>query len=666
MYIGFVERLSKKFWCSQKLLSFRVLLHTPPSAFNNPFQELRHEADSVGSTHSHICDIDPVSSTMSAPANGSPEPTQERVAIGISFGNSNSSIAYTTASEGKAEVIANEEGDRQIPSILSYVGGEEFWGTQAKSQFVRNPTNTIAYFRDFVGKSYDGIDPSPCHASAHPLKVENTVGFVVQEHVASEPSSEGEAAESEAERKDPERSTITVSEVTTRHMRRLKQSASDYLGKNVTAAVVTVPSDFSDDQKSALSASAQKAGIEVLQLIPEPVSALLAHDAKVQQAADGPSATQHQDKIILVADLGGTRSDVAVVASRGGMYTTLSTAHDYELGGSTLDKVLVEYAAKEFLKKHKAAKDPRENERSLAKLTLEAENVKKALSLGASASFSVESLTDGLDFSLTVNRTRFELLANKVLMSFTRLIESAVQKADLDVLDIDEVLLSGGTSHTPKIASNLQSHFPESTVVIAPSTSSTAINPSELAARGAAIQASLIAEFEKEQIEQSTEAVVTVTPHLSNAIGLISGAEGKEEFALIVEPETPVPVRRTAQIAVKDGGDVLIRLAEGVRLIDVAMDEGKPTTNGAGAESDDEDEDDSDDEPEEVRSKSWKPGKLLAEAGIRGVKKGGKVEVQVNVSADTSVTLVCREIGGKGGVRGVVEAGRVELNGSAA
>lgn len=596
---------------------------------------------------------------MSA-ANGSTEPTQERVAIGISFGNSNSSIAYTTASEGKAEVIANEEGDRQIPSILSYVGGEEFWGTQAKSQFVRNPTNTIAYFRDFLGKGFDAVDPSPCHASAHPVKVEDTVGFVVQEHVAAE----DEGAEEGVEQAQAEKSTLTVSEVTTRHLKRLKQSASDYLGRNVTAAVITVPSDFSDEQKTALSASAAKAGIEVLQFIPEPISALLAHDAKIQQAADG-SSTQQDDKIILVADLGGTRSDVAVVASRGGMYTTLSTAHDYELGGSTLDKVLIEYASKEFLKKHKTAKDPRESERPLAKLTLAAEDVKKALSLSASASFSIESLNNGLDFSLTVNRTRYELLANKVLMSFIRLIESAVQKADLDVLDIDEILLSGGTSHTPKIASSLQSHFPESTIIIAPSTLSSAINPSELSARGAAIQASLISEFEKEQIEASTEAVVTVTPHLTNAIGLISGAEGKEEFTVVIEPETPVPVRRTAQIAVKAGGDVLIRLAEGVRIIDVSTD-AKPTTNGAAKDSDDDEDEDSDDEPEEIRSKSWKAGKLLAEAGIRGVKKDGKVEVQVNVGADTSVTLVCREIGGKGGVRGVVEAGRVELNGSAA
>ncbi|KAK3710233.1 Hsp70 protein that interacts with Zuo1p [Vermiconidia calcicola] len=571
---------------------------------------------------------------MSASESGSPEPTSqefgaERVAIGLSFGNSNSSIAYTNAREGKAEVIANEDGDRQIPSMLSYVTGEEFQGTQAKAQIVRNPRNTIAYFRDFL---------------AHPVEVDGgkAVGFTVQE---------GED--------EGEKSTLTVSEVSTRHLRRLKQSASDFLGKSVNAAVVTVPSDFSDEQKAALSSSAKEAGIEVLQFIPEPISALLAYDAKIQQSGE---VSKQQDKVVLVADLGGTRSDVAVVASRGGMYSTLATAHDYELGGSTLDKVLIDYAAKEFLKKNKTAKDPRENERSLSKLTLEAENVKKALSLGASASFSLESLSDGFDFSLSVNRTRFELLANKVLMSFTRLIESAVQKADLDILDIDAVLLSGGASHTPKIASNLQSRFPNATI-IAPSTSSTAVNPSELAARGAAIQASLIQEFEQSDIEESTEAVVIVAPHLSHAIGLVTGKEGAESFAVIVEPDTPVPVRRTAQIAVKDGGDVLLRLAEAVREIKISKED-KPTTNGTTNDSDD-DEDDSDDEPEEVRSKVWKAGKVLAEAGLKGVKKGGKVEIQVNVAADMTVTVVCREVGGKGGVRGVIEKGAVEQNGSA-
>lgn len=505
---------------------------------------------------------------------------------------------------------------------------------------MRNPRNTVAYFRDFLGKSFKEIDPTANHSSAHPIEHDGgkSVAFQVQE------------------KEEGEKSTLSINEVATRHIRRLAQSAGDYLGKEINAAVITVPSDFTDSQKEALTSAAKDAGIEVLQFIPEPVAAILAYDAKIH--ASGESQPAHQDKFVVVADLGGTRSDIAVVASRNGIYTTLATAHDYEFGGASLDKVLIEYAAKEFLKKNKNAKDPRENERSLSKLTLEAEAVKKALSIGQSANFSIESLIDGIDFTLTVNRTRFELLGNKVFSSFTRLVQGAVQKADLDVLDVDQILLSGGTSHVPKIASNLQSAFPESTSVIAPSTSPSAVNPSELTSRGAAIQASLISEFEPADVKENTEAVVTVTPHLQNAVGLVTA---DNQFSVIVPADTPAPARRTAHITIPTGGDVLLKLAEGVREIKVTTEE-KAATNG---KDEDDSEEDSDDEPEEVREKVWKAGKPLAEFAIKGVKAKGVVEVQINVAADLTLTIVAKEKGGKGGVRGVIEAGKATSNGSA-
>lgn len=221
--------------------------------------------------------------------------------------------------------------------------------------------------------------------------------------------------------------TLSVSEITTRHLRRLKQSASDFSGKTVTSAVVAIPTDASEAQKEALAKAADNASVNILQFIAEPVAALMAYNAR----------GNHADKIVIVADLGGNRSDAAVIASRGGMYSILAAAHDYELGGVKLDQVLVDHFAKEFIKKHKT--DPRDTHKSLAKLKLEAEAVKKALSLSASATFSVESLTEGLDFRSTVNRTRYELLAGKVFQNFTRLIEEVVKKADLDLLDIDEV-----------------------------------------------------------------------------------------------------------------------------------------------------------------------------------------------------------------------------------
>lgn len=260
--------------------------------------------------------------------------------------------------------------------------------------------------------SLDSIDPTPCHASAHPQKQASAVAFTIRDNDSEDSS------------------TISISEIVTRHIRRLASSASDFLGQQVNAAVITVPTDFSDEQKSALSLSAKQAGIEVLQYISEPVAAVLAYDARPD--------SKLQDKIIVVADFGGIRSDIAIIASRGGLYSILATVHDYESGGRQLDQVLVDHFAKEFLKKHKS--DPRQNPRSLAKLNLEAEATKKALSLGATASLSVESLAEGIDFSSTINRTRYELLASKVFAGFLRLVQEAVEKADLDVLDINEVL----------------------------------------------------------------------------------------------------------------------------------------------------------------------------------------------------------------------------------
>ncbi|EEQ85773.2 hsp78-like protein [Blastomyces dermatitidis ER-3] len=581
---------------------------------------------------------------MSEETNGVSPEAPERCAIGLSFGNTNSSIAYTSP-EGKAEVIANEDGDRHIPSIISYVDGEEYDGNQAKAQLVRNSSNTVAYFRDFLGKDFKSIDPTPCHASAHPQLHDSTVAFTIRDTTNEEPS------------------TLTVSEITTRHLRCLRRSASDFLGKDVNAAVLTVPTNFSDAQRNAFSAAAKDAGIDVLQFIPEPVASLLAYDARPEAVV--------KDKLVVVADLGGTRSDVAVIASRGGMYTILATAHDYELGGAQLDQILIDHFAKEFIKKHKT--DPRENARSLAKLKLEAEQTKKALSLGTNATLSIESLSNGIDFSSTVNRTRYELLSGKIFASFVKLIEESVKKADLDILDIDEVILSGGTSHTPKIARLVQSLFPATTTVLAPSTSPIAINPSDLPARGAAIQASLIEEFEKDDIEQSSHPMVTVTPHLEKAIGiqLISATDDAHAiFKPLLNAETALPARRIAQYAVpKAGGDILVRVCEGIREIKVTKPEPKPKQPAKDdGEDDDDDSDfdsDDDDEEEEVREVVWKVSKPIAEFAIKGVKANGKVEVMVAVSEQLAVQITAREVGGKGGVRGMVDAPKAAENGSA-
>jgi molecular chaperone DnaK (HSP70) len=432
----------------------------------------------------------------------------------------------------------------------------------------------------------------------------------------------------------------------------LVASATDFLGKTVNAAVLTVPTNFSEPQKKALSEASEKAGIEVLQFIHDPVAAVLAYDARV---GSDPS-----DKNIVVADLGGTRSDIAIIASRGGIYTILATQHDYDVSGTQLDKVLVDYFAKEFLKKHKSADDPRENPRSLAKLTLESEAVKKALSLGATANFSAESLSSGIDYTATVNRTRYELLGSKIFAAITRLVLSTVEKAGLDPLDISEVILSGGTSHTPRIAKNLAGAFPQTTVVSAPATRADSINPSELAARGAAIQASLISEFDIEDVRESCHAVVTAAPHLSAALGVLcisADEKGHGVFIPLVDAHTPVPVRRSKIFGVPGaGGDVLIKLCEATSEVITKPAEKKPAgTNGKKDDSDDDDSDEESDEEEDIKEKKWTVKSVISEAAIRGTKKGSKIEVQLNIAPDLAISIVAREVGGKGGVRGVVK-----------
>ncbi|KAJ6264083.1 Heat shock protein [Drechslerella dactyloides] len=560
---------------------------------------------------------------------------QQKTVIGIAFGNSNSSIAFT-GPDGKAEVIANEEGDRQIPSVLSYVGDEEYHGAQAKSHLVRNPRDTIAFFRDYLGKSFAAVDPTNAHSSAHPIQHDTGVAFSVQEKTDADPA------------------TLSVSEVTTRHIKRLSDSAADFLGKSIDGCVITVPTDFSESQRKLLAEASKGCGLTVLQIIHEPVAALLAYAAREE--------TSHPaDKTILVVDVGGTRTDAAVIAARGGMYTLLATQHDYELGGRQFDEVLVDHFSKEFMKKHKT--DPRENERSLAKLRLECENTKKTLSLSNSSQISIDSLAGGLDFHSSVNRLRYDLLSKKLVDQVVGLVESVVKKAEMDLMDINEVILAGGTSHTPKLALRIQQLFPATTAVQSPATTTTSLNPAELCARGAAIQASLIAEFDAEDIEQSTHPAVTVTPHLTKSLGVVitspAGDDGKadDKVYVFLESETAVPARRTATFTGTNvGGDVLVRIVEAKKeSVDVTpAKEAKEKVNGADDDEDDDDDDDEDDEDEKVIKRVTEVERVIAEALLKDVKKGAKVEVMLNVAGDLTLTVTARVVGGQGGVRGTV------------
>lgn len=535
--------------------------------------------------------------------------------IGISFGNTSSSIAFEK--DSKVEVIANQDGDRAIPSVISYVRSDEFHGLQAKNQLIRNPKNTVAYFRDFIGKDFADVDPTYSHASAHPLELNGKASFSL--------------VTKDAEDAKPE--SFSIDEIVTRHLERLRESAADYIGKKIDGAVIAVPTDFTDAQKKALVAASAAAGLTIMQIINEPSAALLGHVA----ARSANKTGSLESKLILVLDIGGTRTDGAVITNRGGTFTILATQHDYELGGYKLDETLMEFFGKEFEKKHKI--DPKTEARAVAKLRAESENVKKTLSNTSSATFAVESLASGIDFHASINRLRFELTARPVFNQITSFVESLIKKAGFDALDFDEVLLVGGSSFVPKVASTVAALFDEKTNIVAPSVDTKAVDPNELIARGAALQASLISIYEQEEIEESLQAVATVAPHLSKPIGV--KVQGGSEFVTIVEANTPLPFRTTLTLSTPiDAENVLIAVYEGESEIVVT----KIEKSAAAAADDEEDSWSEDEEDEETRQLIIKPGKKLAEAGLSGITKGSKVEVQINITRELKLQVAAREL----------------------
>lgn len=532
--------------------------------------------------------------------------------IGITFGNSSSSIAVASQ-DGKVDVIANPDGDRSIPSVLSYIGIDEYHGAQARAQLVRNPKNTIINFRDYLGKKYDEVDLSVSQAGATPIKTEDGgIGYKII-------------------REDDKEEIVTVEEASTRHFKQLKLAAEDYLGKEIENAVLTVPTDFNDHQKQLLTKVAADAGLKVVQLINEPSAALLAH-LTATTIATGEEALL-QDKIYVVADFGGIRLDAAVIAVRGGILTILATAHARNLGGDDLDNSISDHFAKEFKKKFSV--DPRKNARALAKLKAEAIVAKKTLSNVTTSSFSIESLADGFDFLSNINRLRFELAARKPLSDMTAFVDSVLKKAGLDALDIDEVLLAGGCANVVKLAANVQFIFPETTNVVAPAFDTKATNPEELSTKGAALQAALVEGFDDEEIAESLQPVVVNTQHLSAPVG-IKDAEGN--FHAILVQETAYPIRKSVEVTNGDSADVQIELYEGKRTIKETVVEREPESD------EEEDSDESDDEPEIKKEVVYVAGDLLAKLALTDLKPNSKVEVIVNITQNGTLHLTGREL----------------------
>ncbi|KAJ3992348.1 Hsp70 protein-domain-containing protein [Lentinula boryana] len=618
--------------------------------------------------------------------NGSADPSTEisnlPAVVGINFGNSFASIAVFTK-DGQAECIANEDGERQIACALSFFGEEMYIGSPAKAQLVKNSKNTIVGFRNLLGLKFSDISKSQSTTSApviqHPeipdepaYKVE-----ILQPAPAPLPkSTTGTPAASSAptprSEPVPAERILTVSEVTTIFLKSLLQSAEDFLGKRVQGAVITVPAIFTETQKDALEKAAADAGITVYQLLEEPAA------VAAVTTTEAWSSTLPADRTQLIIDVGSSSLSLSLLALREGLVHVLASSSSTSIGGDAIDAKLVSFFANEFTKKTKTpltvcSENPSTADaRAEAKLRLAVEHTKRTVSASpGAATCSVESLKDGVDFTGTVNRLRFDMLVRPIYDSIARSIVDLLASANVDAHQVDEIVYAGGTTCLPGLDEHigLTGGFNED--IDTPFSMGTVIgggigDPTTVLARGCALQAALIASLNdkdeelRKGFERGSELVEVKTT--SKTLGLVfpddSGNEIGGTWIPLVLAGTTLPTRRTATFDIglseesKRFAFELWEITEGIRVETI-----KPVKE----ETPDTEDEEEEEEDVEVKHKTITKESLLgaaeAEAAL-GIKVKGPskdagkwtttVEATLVVSASGALDLSVNEIGKDG------------------
>ncbi|KII83898.1 hypothetical protein PLICRDRAFT_46672 [Plicaturopsis crispa FD-325 SS-3] len=492
--------------------------------------------------------------------------------VGINFGNSYSSIAVLTK-EGLAECIANEDGERQIASAIAFQGEEIYIGNQARHQLVKNSQNTITGFRDLLGKKFSEIPQNAKTTSApviqHPTEADEPAYTVqiLQSAPAPLPAS---AANSTANsttatprsEPTPATRTLTVSEVNTLFIQSLVQSAQDFLGRKVSGAVFSVPVSFDDTQRAALKKAAEAAGVQVLQLLDEPGA------ASVTVNTNPPIPELNKDRTQLVVDLGASSLSLALLSLRQGLVYALATSSHPDIHGEHLDDALITFFAKEFTKKTKtplsvAPATDVADKRAEAKLRLAVEHTKRTLSASpGAASCSVESLKDGLDYTGSINRMRFDLLARPVYTKVADAVKALVEGTGVDLHEIDEVVYVGGSTSLPGLDETLAATLRED--VVTPFSIGTVVgggvgDPTTILARGCALQAKLLVSIGESEEDLKVRAAFEKGSEWAKArvvtksIGvLFPGGEEPGElggtWVKVIPGETALPARRTVHL----------------------------------------------------------------------------------------------------------------------